>query len=305
MLDRMTNRVYRNASGSIVASFSYGYDVLGLVTQKISVLNGMASINLYAYDAIGRLISADSKTCTYDLAGNRLSRGADSFSYTHNRMNGILHDTAGNVTNYLRNGISYVLTWNTQGQLLSVCTNSVLAESYTYDPLGRRLSTTTLSTDQQSLITVFHIYDGDHCVADTDASGNPMRLYTWGVGVDNLLALTAIDGATTNTYYAIKDHLNTVHALVDASGAIAASYTYDAWGNVQCSVTGAQCRFLFQGREYSYATGLYNFRARWYNPEWGRWLSKDPIGLEGGLNLYVFCGNDPVKIGRASCRERV
>jgi len=51
---------------------------------------------------------------------------------------------------------------------------------------------------------------------------------------------------------------------------------------------------LFQGREYSAATGLYNFRARWYDPVTGRWLSKDPIGLEGGLNLYVFCGNDPV-----------
>ena len=39
---------------------------------------------------------------------------------------------------------------------------------------------------------------------------------------------------------------------------------------------------------------LYNFRARWYDSGIGRWLSKDPIGLEGGLNLYVFCGNDPV-----------
>ena len=39
---------------------------------------------------------------------------------------------------------------------------------------------------------------------------------------------------------------------------------------------------------------LYNFRARWYDSNIGRWLSKDPIGLEGGLNLYVFCGNDPV-----------
>ncbi len=41
-------------------------------------------------------------------------------------------------------------------------------------------------------------------------------------------------------------------------------------------------------------TDLYNFRARWYNPEWGRWLSPDPIGIEGGLNLYEFCHNDPV-----------
>jgi len=53
-------------------------------------------------------------------------------------------------------------------------------------------------------------------------------------------------------------------------------------------------RYLFQGREYSFATGLYNFRARWYEPELGRWLSNDPIGISGGLNLYEFCGNNPV-----------
>jgi len=61
-------------------------------------------------------------------------------------------------------------------------------------------------------------------------------------------------------------------------------------------ITESACgnRFLFQGREYDYDTALYYFRARWYEPETGRWLSPDPIGISGGLNLYVFCGNDPV-----------
>ena len=53
-------------------------------------------------------------------------------------------------------------------------------------------------------------------------------------------------------------------------------------------------RYRFQCREWSAATGLTNFRARWYDAETGRWLSKDPIGLSGGLNLYAFCGNDPI-----------
>jgi RHS repeat-associated protein len=53
-------------------------------------------------------------------------------------------------------------------------------------------------------------------------------------------------------------------------------------------------RHLWQDREYDSATGLYYFRARWYSPETGRWLSKDPIGISGGFNLYDFCGNDPV-----------
>jgi len=92
-------------------------------------------------------------------------------------------------------------------------------------------------------------------------------------------------------------------ADVDESGQVAAQFTYDAWGNVLSSsyflpitsyFPSFSLRYLFQGREYSFATGLYNFRARWYEPRLGRWLSNDPIGISGGLNLYAFCGNDPV-----------
>ena len=82
------------------------------------------------------------------------------------------------------------------------------------------------------------------------------------------------------------------------------SYTYDAWGNTTIKNAGGAViatsaygnRYLFQGREYSTSTGLYNFRARWYAPTIGRWLSKDPIGLEGGLNLYVFVENNPINL---------
>ena len=95
------------------------------------------------------------------------------------------------------------------------------------------------------------------------------------------------------------------HALADETGNIVESYEYDAWGNVLTVRDGAGNpltesalgnRFLFQGREYSWSTGLYNFRARWYDPETGRWLSNDPIGISGGLNQYVFCANNPVNM---------
>jgi RHS repeat-associated protein len=56
----------------------------------------------------------------------------------------------------------------------------------------------------------------------------------------------------------------------------------------------AKLRYRFQCREWSAATGLVNFRMRWYDAETGRWLSKDPIGLSGGLNLYAFCRCNPI-----------
>ena len=104
-------------------------------------------------------------TYTYGI-GNRLSSVSDGTGYTH--------DNAGNVSRIIRNGAMLDLVWNLQGQLLAVTNNGVLAESYTYDPLGRRLSTTTGET------TIYHAYNGDDCIADLDASGKLLRSYTWG-----------------------------------------------------------------------------------------------------------------------------
>ena len=283
-LGGLRERGVRHKKGSATGSFHKG-----------------AVTNSYAYDGMMRLVAESGPgggtAYAYDLCGNRLSvtaqGGTTSNTYTHNRRDADTHDAAGNVTRTVNaRGQTLDLSWNLQRQLVSVSTNGVFAESYAYDPLGRRVSTTDISG------TVYHAYDGIHCVADLDGDGSILRAYTWGAGVDNLLAVTLIDGAATNTLYAVTDPLGTVHALVDASGTVTVSYTYDSWGNL-LSASGsdsliASLRFTWQGREYSRATGLYNFRARWYDPAAGRWLSKDPIGLEGGLNLYEAFGNNPV-----------
>ena len=136
--------------------------------------------------------------------------------------------------------------------------------------------------------------------ASIPPSGSVTRVYTHGPGIDNILSMT-VYGATTNTYYYLKDHLGSVLGLVDKDGTLVESYRYDAWGRVLGVYTGGGQaiatsafgnRYLWQGREYSWKTGLYFFRARWYDPVTGRWLSNDPIGISGGLNQYVFCANN-------------
>lgn len=183
------------------------------------------------------------------------------------------------------------LMWDGRYQLVSVSTNGVFAESYSYDALGRRVSTTTLEG------TTRHVYDdGWQVIADIDEQGDVVASYVWGEGIDRLLAVT-VGGAT---YYALTDIQGTVWGYVDSQNSIVARFDYDAWGNVlsDCVVpsaaTLATLRYRFEGREWSAATGLINFRMRWYDAETGRWLSKDPIGLSGGLNLYAFCGGDPM-----------
>jgi len=268
-LDRLRGERHYDASEALTHSAAYEYDLAGNRTQ--TVINGVT--NTYTLGLGNRLDTWTGGSYDYDLAGN-----------------------VTDITDVSRPDLS--LTWNSQYQLTGVSTNGTLAETYGYDPLGRRAWTADGS------VTNWHVHDGMHVVADLDAAGTVLRSYTWGPGIDNLLAITVHGSTETNTYLAITDHLGTVHALADENGAVVESYRFDAWGNVlgvldgtgqPLSETSVGNRFLFQGREYSWATGLYNFRARWYDPITGRWLSKDPIGINGGLNQYVAFGNNPVR----------
>ena len=91
ILDAVTNTVYKDGSNNNVASFDYKHNVLGLITQKITVVDGTVTTNSYTYDNLGRLISEQVNTdaavnFTYDLAGNRLSAGGSNCTYTHNKL---------------------------------------------------------------------------------------------------------------------------------------------------------------------------------------------------------------------------
>jgi len=127
------------------------------------------------------------------------------------------------------------------------------------------------------------------------------RSYAYGPGIDNILAMTTY-GATTNTYFYLKDAIGSVHALVNTNGAVVEQYRYTAWGEVTVlssngTVLAASAygnRFTFQGREVSYSTGLLFFRSRYYSASLGRWLSKDRIGIAGGINLYQAFGANSV-----------
>lgn len=225
------------------------------------------------------------------------------------------HNAAGCVTNLSYTGAGYSrsvdLTWNGKYQLGAVAVDGANVERNGYDAFGRRAWVSRGPT------TNHMVYAGSHVIAEVDAAGVLQRSYTYGPGIDNILAMTVYTASETNAYYFLTDHQGSVHAVTDGDGVVVEQYRYDAWGNVTVfdadgtpmmeSAIGN--RYLWQGREYSWATGLYYFRARWYDPVTARWLSKDPIGIAGGLNQYVFCGNDPVNCvdpwGTYTLRERM
>ncbi len=302
IMDRVTNISWRTTSDATIGGFEYEYDAVGRIVSRSHAIGSNAFDRVYAYDDLDRLASDDGVTYTYDAAGNRMTRMENGLTTTYTLGIGdrlatwtggaYTYDFAGNVTRIEHDGRPTLdLTWNSQYQLVSVATNGVFAESYAYDALGRRASTTTLEG------TIRHVYDGSwQVIADIDEDDNVVASYVWGDGIDRLLAVK-VGGAT---YYPLTDVQGTVWGYVDSQNNVVARWQYDAWGNVISEYVApsaaalANLRYRFQCRELSAATGLVNFRMRWYDAETGRWLSKDPIGLNGGINLYCCSCNNPI-----------
>ncbi len=142
------------------------------------------------------------------------------------------------------------------------------------------------------------LYDGADLLAETNAAGTTITAhYLYGPGIDEPLERK---GGSTTSYYSQDELGSTVH-LTDSAGTIAESYTYEVFGQptirdgsgtvIPTSAVGN--RFLFTGREWDSETGLYYYRARYYNPKTGRFLSRDPLGYLPDVNLYRCVGNDP------------
>ena len=121
------------------------------------------------------------------------------------------------------------------------------------------------------------------------AGGNLLAHYTQGAGIDEPLALTGTGG----TYFYHADGLGSITSLTDGSGQLAASYVYDSFGNLTASTGTITNPFQYTGREFDSETGLYYYRARYYDPASGRFVSEDPVRFKGGMDFYRYVGNSP------------
>jgi RHS repeat-associated protein len=157
--------------------------------------------------------------------------------------------------------------------------------SYTHDPYGRRIAKA-----YDGITVAKYLYDGPSLIAEYDGFGTLLRKYVYGPGIDQPICM--IDVADANAaYYYHFDGLGSVVALTDDAGDTVEVYEYSIFGEVSASDPNHPNPFLFTGREFDKETGLYYYRARYYNPYIGRFLQTDPAGQ--GMNPYTYCGNDP------------
>ena len=143
---------------------------------------------------------------------------------------------------------------------------------FKYDPFGRRIYKSSSSS------TSIYAYDGDNLVEETGSSGTAITRYTQGLNIDE--PLVELRSGTVGYYQA--DGLGSITTLSNASGAVAANYTYDSFGNIVGSSGSLPDTLRYTSREFDSESNLQFSRARYYDPTAGRFLSQDPLKFFGG-----------------------
>jgi len=271
----------------------YSYDALGRVLS-ITHANNLNTIeNLaYVYDAVGNRISKTSTIAgpiqtqpsinSVDALSNQmLQHGSTTFTYDKNG-NRLTENNSLGTTDY---------TWDARNRLTSIITPTQVV-NFKYDFAGNLITkedgvvnigvNTITKTENYILDEITNV------VAQSDTLGNQYNILT-GQTIDQHLALVENSGQVE---YGLTDAINSTVASVDTAGFGIAQFQYEPFG--QTTVAGSNYPFQYTGR-VPVLYDIYHYRARYYDSIDGRFISEDPIGLDGGdENVYRYVFNSPL-----------
>lgn len=295
----ITDLVHSDGVGAILATYHYDRDLMQQVAMKTA--NGASAD--YQYDSRGQLTVAayhgiqSDETFNYDADGNR--SGGSSQVGADNRIMAdgtyaYSYDNEGNMIgrNRLSSGETSTYEYDHRNRLTRVVNmkqggGASQVVEYVFDPMNRRI---WKSVDGQRFGM---LYNGNNIWADCDATGNVTQRYLLGGRIDEMLARHTVNQGVV---WYLADADNSIVGHASASGALLNRIDYSAFGKVVSeSNPAAGDRFGFTSREREDEIGLYFYRARFYSPDLGRFISKDPLSFESGeSNLYRYCKNNPL-----------
>jgi RHS repeat-associated protein len=294
LLETITNQFHTGATITPISAFQYTYDADDEVTSTVIQKQFATAITrATTYDAAGQLLSLAASAgggsdykFGYDKGANRISEtvGASTTSFTYNSVNEL---TGLSPDNYDKDGEPLTLgaqsfKWDAADRVISASSGANTTK-FAYDGLNHRTRITQIVSGK-TVSDKFYFWFGNNVLLETNAAGdNALTKRYFAEGVIQ----------QAQPFYYATDQLGSVRELVDASGVVQASYDYDPYG-VRSQLMGTEnSDFGFAALFHESQSGLDLARYRDYNAPLRRWLSRDPIGEPGGINLYAYVANGP------------
>jgi RHS repeat-associated protein len=232
-------------------------------------------IERYEYDEAENL-SRDGERWQFDLADRLVERPGHSYAY----------DACGNCIEHREHGRGTTrFTYDGRNRLVRVERPDGDGIEYAYDGLGRRVRKRVGDSE-----TLF-LWNGDLLAAERHADGG-QRTYLYHRKSHHLIGWVDRDAQGTRCYFVHSDHLGRPQEVTDEQGRLVWAVDYDAFGAIRrVLVAEVECPFRSAGQYADAETGLYYNRSRYFDPATARYMSEDPTGLAGGINLYGYCPN--------------
>ncbi|HEX7048141.1 MAG TPA: RHS repeat-associated core domain-containing protein [Gammaproteobacteria bacterium] len=273
---RLTRIIYTSPEGEELERIDYAFDPSGQIVQKTrsdgTAVPETPFVATYGDD--NQMLTFDGHPLAYDDNGNLIERQTDTgrLVYEYNSDNRLIRFE------------------RFEGQE----TQPAVSATYAYDKDGRRIKKTV--ADEAGTTETNFTWDGTRLIAERDENGNLVKSYRYGLG----FAPTQVIDAN-GIYDVHVDHLDTPQSLTDQNGNIVWKADYAAYGtatvNEDSDNDGNHIVFntRFPGQYFDAESGLhYNFH-RYYDSGTGRYITRDPIGLKGGMNFYQYVGSNPMR----------
>lgn len=299
--NRPTRITHSDPAGKILSDLSYEYDAAGNLVQTIDTQKGKTR---YGYDESGQLTREEpsqgpTTQYSYLPGGNRDKRitGSKQTEYEYDQGDNLLSagqesfktDANGNLIERKGPRGTTHYTYDSENRLVKVDLPDEKQVAFGYAPTGERI------WREDSKGKTYFVTDGTNLIAELDGDLKSRSSYLHGPGIDRPLMMTH----DQDEYFYLTDALQSVVRLTDATGKVIGVNEMDAFGNLVQHATEIPNPFAFTSREYDADLGIYYYRARFYDPLLGRFLSPDryppSIDSPASLNRYAYVLNAPTR----------
>lgn len=256
---------------------SFNYNDLYQITSEKGVED-----HEYEMDSLFNRTKKDGKIYKVNQL-NQLSDDGQSL-YKYDLNGNLIEKKSGNETT--------VYGYDALDRLVSV-TKRQSKVKYSYDGLNRRISKEI--ADGNSSSRQFYLYDGLNEIGSANEKHKIVELRMLGIGKGAEIGAAIAVELNGNAYVPTHDQVGNVMSLVDmGTKEVVEKYRYSAFGEVEDKENVKMCPWRFSSKRSDPETGLIYFGRRYYDPDTGRWITPDPIGFEGGPNLYAYVSNNPL-----------